>query len=207
MTVEAALAFSLFLFFLVNIFSLIFLFIQYGERLEKLQQQGKELAMYAYTLQAEGSGNEELIRLTTSEKAESPFPVLMTPEASLEVRCVIKPWTGYDVVNGAGREAEEETVFMADHGEVYHRSRNCSHLALSIRVAAFSAIKKEKNLAGSGYSPCEYCGIGNFGTAVYITDQGNRYHSSLGCRSLKRTVRAVYLSEITGVPACSKCGG
>lgn len=205
-TAEATLAFSFFLFFLVNVFSLIFLFMQYGERLEKLQQQGKELAMYAYSLGEENFGNEELIRLTALERVESPFPILAAPETTMEVKCVIKPWTGYDVTKVSGREKEEETVFMADHGEVYHRSRNCTHLALSIRVAAFSTIKEERNHTGSRYSPCEYCGTGNFGTAVYITNQGSRYHSSLGCQGLKRTVRAVYLSQIPQVAACSKCG-
>lgn len=207
MTVEATLAFSFFLFFVVNIFSLIFLFIQYGERMEKLQQQGKELAMYAYSMGEEIPGSEELIRLMNMETIESPFPILAAPKAALEVKCVIKPWTGYDVTRGEERQKEEEIVFMTDHGEVYHRSRNCTHLTLSVQAAPFSEIKGKRNEGGSRYTPCEQCGDNGFATVVYITSHGSRYHFSLGCRGLKRTVRAVYLSQIPGVPSCSKCGG
>ena len=39
MSLEASVSFFCFLFFVVNVFSFIFLFIQYGERLGKLQQQ------------------------------------------------------------------------------------------------------------------------------------------------------------------------
>ncbi|MGN0308922.1 MAG: hypothetical protein ACI4DN_11970, partial [Lachnospiraceae bacterium] len=158
MTIEASLALSFFLIFAVNLFSLIFLFIQYGESLEKLHQQGKELAVCSYVMKESARGNEELIRLIDSETVESPFPLLAAPTATLEVRCVVKPWTGYDVVGGQEREREEAIVYMTDYGEVYHRSRNCTHLALSIRMLSFSQIQNQRNSSGSRYTPCEICG-------------------------------------------------
>ncbi|MGN1314507.1 MAG: hypothetical protein ACI4VG_05760 [Lachnospiraceae bacterium] len=206
MTVEASLSLSFFLIFAVNVFSLIFLFIHYGESLEKLHQQGKELAVYSYMMKEAAGGNEDLIRLIGSETVESPFPLLAAPTATLEVRCVVKPWTGYDVVGGQEREGEEVIVYMTDYGEVYHRSRNCTHLALSVRMIAFSRLQNQRNSSGSRYTPCEICGDKGFISAVYITEQGNRYHTSLGCSGLKRTVRGVRLSQIPGVPPCSKCG-
>ncbi len=205
MTVEASMAFSLFLFFLVGVFSLIFLFIHYGEELQNLQQQGKKLAVYAYGTGELLENNDDLIRLRKEERVESPFSLMAMPEGKMVVQCVIKPWTGYDVTGGRGRKEEEVIVYMTEHGEVYHKSPNCTHLALSIKAASFSQMKAERNWSGGRYTACEYCGKQGFATIVYLTEQGNRYHFSLGCQGLKRTVRGVYLSQIPGVPACSKC--
>lgn len=204
MTVEASLVFSLFLFFLVNVFSLIFLFIQYGEGIKELHQQGKELAVYAYAGKAM-EGTDGLIRLKRTEAVKSPFSLMAMPECKMIVQCVIKPWTGYEMEAGDSPGQEETIVYMAEYGEVYHKSRHCTHLALSVRVAAFSHLAEMRNQSGGRYTPCEYCkDQGSFGVA-YVAEQGNRYHFSLGCQGLKRTVKGIYLSQISGVPACSKC--
>ena len=204
-TVEASMAFSLFLFFLVNVFSLIFLFIQYGKQLQNLHQQGKELAVYAYGAEGFSENSDSLIRLRKEEKMESPFSLMAMPSCKMVVQCVVKPWTGYDVTGDWGGGEEEAIVYMAEHGKVYHKSLHCTHLALSIRAASFSRVMEERNRSGGKYTPCEYCGKQSFATLVYLTEQGDRYHFSLGCQGLKRTVRGVYLSQLPEIPACSKC--
>ena len=54
----------------------------------------------------------------------------------------------------------------------------------------------------------EYCGGKENEGTVFITDYGNRYHTSLNCGELKRTVRSVTLPEAeeAGLRACKKCG-
>ena len=41
---------------------------------------------------------------------------------------------------------------------------------------------------------------------IYISDGGIRYHLTAGCPALKRTIMEKTRDEVTGVPACHKCG-
>ena len=43
-------------------------------------------------------------------------------------------------------------------------------------------------------------------SAVYITEKGNRYHNQKTCSGLKRSVRLVKESGLSGIHACSRCG-
>lgn len=107
-------------------------------------------------------------------------------------------WTG---MSGAGANGScGEWVYITPEGSVYHRSRECTHLKLSIQsVAAKDA---------EGYRPCELCGKEKGETPfVYITQEGECYHSKLNCSGLKRTVYMVPLTQAEGRSPCSRCGG
>ena len=104
---------------------------------------------------------------------------------------------------GFGKE-EDETVYVTETGLVYHKDYHCTYLDLSIRMVQGKEISGLRNESGGRYYACEHCG-GKGGGSAYITDYGDRYHSSLSCSSLKRTVYAVPLSEVIGKGACSKC--
>lgn len=205
MCVEAAFSFSFFLFFLANIFSILFWFQTYGEGLEALQQRGKAMSIAAYSLRQSETAGEDIIVLKDMEKVSSPFPTFALPDSRIVSQCYIRAWTGYDAAGIFNREKEEIIVYVTEYGEVYHRSRNCTHLALSIEIADYNTISEKRNAGGERYSPCEFCHPEDFSSVVFITRQGKRYHGSLSCSSLKRTVRAVRLWEIPGVPGCKKC--
>lgn len=75
-------------------------------------------------------------------------------------------------------------------------------------AAASSELNSLRNESGGKYHACEKCVHGSSkGSNVYITDQGDRYHNSLTCSGLKRTVYTARISEVPGKRACSKCGG
>ncbi|MBD8948918.1 MAG: pilus assembly protein, partial [Blautia obeum] len=59
-----------------------------------------------------------------------------------------------------------------------------------------------RNKSGEKYHACERCRAGSAGS-VYITGEGNRYHGSLSCSGLKRTVEEV-LQKDCGLRPCSK---
>lgn len=206
MCLEASLSFSFFLLFLVNVLSIIFLFMTYTEDLSSLHQQGKKIAAYAYVTEEMLESKDENIRLQKNRIIKSPFALLAAPNCRLHTKCVVKPWTGYDVTKGKNRVEEDSIVYMTEYGTVYHKNRSCTHLALSIQAVGFYIIEEKRNESGERYVSCEYCGKNDLVTVVYITSYGNKYHSTSKCRGLKRNIRSLSISEVEGVRPCEKCG-
>ena len=110
----------------------------------------------------------------------------------------------YDGKGKSGEDKDEENeesyVYITDNKEVYHESRNCSYLVLSIHGASVAEAK------ASGYKPCEFCG-GTGAEQVFITDEGDKYHSGMNCSGLKRTVYRIKKKDAGGIPPCSRCTG
>lgn len=205
MSVEAAFSFSFFLFFMINVLALTGLFMRYGKGMEELHQRGKQLAIYAYSGGSPGADEKDLIRLYDIQRQTSAFALIPVPAAALQLQCVVKPWTGYDTVGQGRLRQEEKIVYVTDYGSVYHKSKSCTHLSLSLEGVNKNRIEDLRNEDGGRYKPCEYCSERDFLTIVFITGQGDRYHATLGCQSLKRSIREVYLSSVS-LPACQKCG-
>ena len=133
-----------------------------------------------------------------------PVPMFGVPPITYEESMRIKAWNGYE--KGFLGEEGDETVYMTETGIVYHKDYHCTHLDLSIRMAQFSEIESLRNEDGGKYYACGQC-KDTSAEGVYITDTGDRYHTSLSCSGLKRTVYAVPISEAAGKGACSRCGG
>lgn len=120
-------------------------------------------------------------------------------------RARLHPWTGYDISNVSDDEHEERIVYITETGEVYHLSRSCTYLDLSIVSVNSTDISNLRNAGGAKYYACEICGGGT--GDVYITGQGNRYHNSITCSGLKRTIIEIPISKVGNKRACSRCGG
>ncbi|MCM1282854.1 MAG: hypothetical protein NC180_00710 [Muribaculaceae bacterium] len=113
-----------------------------------------------------------------------------------------RKWTG-DREHGT----EEDYVYITEHGSVYHRSRDCHYLDLSIRAVDYALIDNIRNKSEHKYYACSGCAEEKSGTGiVYITDYGVCWHTDLSCSGLKRTIYLVPLTEVGSRGPCSKCG-
>ncbi len=153
------------------------------------------------------TGND-IIDIVVDYKVHPLISMIGFKDFPVESRYYGHAWTGYDI-SGAGEvnQDEEEMVYITEYGEVYHRDINCKHLKLNVRTIAYEALSSARNNDGAKYYPCEYCGNGIAGGNVFITDYGNRYHSSVNCAGLKRKIYTIPISEVNGRPPCSACGG
>ena len=142
-------------------------------------------------------------KLTAEYWVKIPVPIFGTAPVKCHETMKIKAWSGYEKEGLS--DIGDDTVYVTETGLVYHKDYHCSHLDLSIRMVKMNAVSGLRNESGGKYYPCEHCAKGNTG-AVYITDSGDRYHSSLSCSGLKRTIYAIPVSEAAGKGACSRCG-
>lgn len=147
-------------------------------------------------------GTEE-IHVIIEYKIKLPIPLLKSPSAKLKDEFQVSAWTGYQ--KDRMGEDDGQIVYITDQGTVWHADYQCTYLQLSIQYVPYSELKNVRNEEGGRYHKCEKCVYGKAMNGVYITNYGNRYHNSLNCSSLKRTIRAVEKSKVAGRGGCSKC--
>lgn len=148
---------------------------------------------------------DKMVDLVIRYRMQIPFRLISLPGFSITQRCRVHGWVGYDPAASAAGEEEEQMVYVTETGSVYHLYLTCSHLHLSIRAVGYWEIEGLRNSSGAKYYPCEKCGAVHTDT-VYITDDGNRYHSCTSCSGLKRGIREIPISEVGELPLCSRCG-
>lgn len=150
-------------------------------------------------MQSDFSG--EYIYLQADYRLRIPFGLFGRREFLITQKLKCRKWTG----KSRKDSTEGEIVWITPNGTVYHTKQNCSYLNLSVSCAKKSEIRKLRNQSGAKYYPCERC-MGAGSSLVYITQYGDRYHSTRDCSRLKRTVRAVRRQSVKDRRACSKCG-
>lgn len=148
---------------------------------------------------------DDCIDLIATYAVKPPAAIVGFSEFNMYNRAFTRAWTGYDNAAAANAGTDEELVYITPDGTVYHKSIVCTYLKLSITAVGKAVLEGKRNEGGAKYYPCEECGSIEKNN-VYITRYGTRYHSSLQCSKLKRTILTVPKSEAVGRGACSKCG-
>ncbi|MCD7764671.1 MAG: pilus assembly protein [Lachnospiraceae bacterium] len=153
-------------------------------------------------------GEDEMIDLVLTYQIQSPVSAVSLPGSFFIQRASVRAWVGRqeEPADGEGETEEEDPyVYVTETGTVYHLDADCSYLKLSVFTIAADTLSSLRNESGGKYYACELCGA-DAGAIVYATMDGTRYHSTLSCSALKRTVTQVKLSEVGDRHACSRCG-
>lgn len=228
LTLEASIIVPLFLFFCVTLTSLLEQYRTYSVLTAAVQQVGNELSVEdqpALSGQIQGQiegamssnrGRDLEVKNMTYLSGKFSYTLQYREDAAMNLWGLASEergisysghlWIGYDVELSDPRDSEIY-VFVTPTGVVYHRSRNCTHLKLSVYSVPASQVSGERNQYGERYQACERC-HGRLEGMVYLTEEGTRYHSDISCSGLRRSVRSIPLSEAQLMYApCSRCGG
>lgn len=115
---------------------------------------------------------------------------------------------GRERYGGTGSDLDTEEdwiVYVGKNGTRYHLDPGCHYLSNKMSSADASAIAALRNLSGARYHPCPSCRPGTSGT-VYYFESGTAYHATEKCKAVTAYARAVPLSEVIHLGACSYCG-
>ncbi|MDE6712352.1 MAG: pilus assembly protein [Lachnospiraceae bacterium] len=147
----------------------------------------------------------DVIDLVVSYKIEPRNNFFFLPAYSVLNRCRVRAWTGYEVASDSANDTRERMVYITETGTVFHLTKTCTYLDLSIRPVVNDELDLCRNQSGGIYAACELCGDGD-AEIYFITDYGECYHTSLTCSGLRRTITEVPISQVGDKSACSRCG-
>lgn len=201
MSVEASLAVPLFIFFMANLLMLFVMFAEYSSNIAKTGQTAKEIALVSNDV---NSVKDDIVTIFKIQKIAPLIDKIGFKTANTYACMKYRKWNGYDVTGAKVFDEDEEYVYITESGTSYHRSRGCSHLKVKIRCVTKQMLESTRNNNGEKYKPCEKCARNSSGL-LFITEEGNKYHSSSACSGLKRTVKTVKLSEVGGRTPCKDC--
>lgn len=147
------------------------------------------------------SGNENVVKVQADYTLRLEIPFLGSWSFVRQASVFQRLFIGYEETDGSGSVDSGGTVYVTEHGSVYHTSLSCSHLCLSISGDRAAGI-----LAGGVYEACEKCITGSSNPSVlYVTVYGDKYHASLHCSGLKRSIKAIPKEKAEGMRMCSRC--
>lgn len=175
-------------------------FQQYLGENERVNRYVKAGSSGIYLISDELFDEEDFINFQVVYQVQIPVPLLNHLTVSFRHRIHQKAYTGY-VPSGENGNENDRYVYVTEYGTVYHMTRSCSHLQLTIQPVTKGALKQSY----ANLRPCEYCGDVE-SEVYYVTEYGESYHTSTQCTGLKRTIERVPFREVSGLAPCLECG-
>lgn len=153
--------------------------------------------------------NDEIVCICAQYNTKLYYDMFGLFKHEFVQRSLLHDFKGYEKgLYGLEYETDEITyVYITEDSEVYHTNRECTHIRLKISPIANEALIGARNNDGKKYKSCEHCHSKTGDKNLYITPEGDKYHNSLTCSGLKRVVKTVPLSEVSGKRCCTRCGG
>lgn len=155
--------------------------------------------------------DQDRVEIVVSCRVRPFVRIVAFPDYAMQVRYCGHAWVGWtegsETTGGSGEKTGGKTVYVTRYGTVYHTDPGCIYLNPQIKAVPGSEVGKYRSADGSKYMPCECCKPGKEGI-VYITKEGNRYHSDRNCSGIVRhtlTIDSDLAAEHYG--ECPKCGG
>ena len=146
----------------------------------------------------------DMIVVRLDYEYELPFPVLHLGSLTQEVVASRRAWTGQDGSggpSGASEEEDDEIVYIGKNPTRYHLSPTCHYLSNDYSTAVVGDDGR-----ASGRKPCDRCGRSAVpGQTVYVTPDGDKYHTDTNCSAMRSYPQAVKKSEVEYLGCCSYC--
>lgn len=154
-------------------------------------------------LSVSSQGEEDAtVKVSASYRLKIGIPFVGEYSFARQAQSMQRVFCGY-VEHGDDKTGADSqgVVYVAEHGSVYHTSLSCTHICRRI-----SGNSVDRILSGKKYQACDKCiHEGERPSVLYVTPYGEKYHFSLSCSGLKRTVKAIPKEEAEGMRMCSRC--
>lgn len=147
----------------------------------------------------------DILDLVMTYQVSAPLEVPFMRPFRMSNRYYGRLWTGYDLTGSSDKNTVQDVVYITESGEVYHESRNCTHLKLSIREVSMDEAEAARNKNGSRYRECSKCRKKAFQGTVWISREGDSYHYDKECPGLKRTIYTIPRQQAAKYRPCSRC--
>lgn len=145
------------------------------------------------------------VDIVVSYYLQQPFKLFLIPPMKVQHQLSMRVWIGGKLFQSAADgDGGGQTVYVAENGVVYHIQRDCAYIDLSIHAIMSGLLSTLRNSGGGKYYACELCGARTSTDVVFITDNGDRYHTDAQCSGIKRMIHEEKM-DACALPACSKC--